>query len=504
MSNTPIHILLVEDSPSDATLLRQALWRLGKEGWNLVHVERLSDAIQSCRNLTVDVVLLDLMLPDSDRLDTLVDFHTAIPDIPVVVLTVFSDEELALQAVAQGAQDYLFKEQITPQLLVRAIRYAIERGQILKQLYASERRFRGIFNQTFQLMMLLTPAGNLLEFNQTALDFSCTNPEDCLGLPLWETKYWNYSQASQEWLQTAIANACAGHSVRDEVQVRSGLDAMVWIDFSLKPLKDETGKVVLLIAEGRDISEKKQAETEIINALQQERELNKLRSNLVSVVSHEFRTPLTTIRSSAELLERYCQEFMDEKKSKHFNQIRVAINQTIQLLEDVLLIGKADAGKLQFKPADFDLVEFCRNLVEELRNNFKERHTISFTYPGECLNAHMDENLLRPILINLLSNAIKYSPKGGTVHFELTHHDEVVTFRIQDQGIGIPQQDLPHLFESFYRAGNVGAIQGTGLGLSIVKKSVDLHGGQLAIESIVDVGTTFILRLPLTSQVVSK
>jgi signal transduction histidine kinase len=171
------------------------------------------------------------------------------------------------------------------------------------------------------------------------------------------------------------------------------------------------------------------------------------------------------------------------------------------LLDDVLLIGKAEAGKMEFKPAALDLVEFCHNLVEELRNNFKGPHTITFTYSGESLNAHMDENLLRPILTNLLSNAIKYSPKGGTVNFELAHHNEVVTFRIQDQGIGIPPEDLSHLFESFYRAGNVGTIQGTGLGLSIVKKSVDLHGGQLAVESIVDVGTTFTVRLPLTSQV---
>jgi signal transduction histidine kinase len=113
----------------------------------------------------------------------------------------------------------------------------------------------------------------------------------------------------------------------------------------------------------------------------------------------------------------------------------------------------------------------------------------------------MDENLLRPILTNLLSNAIKYSPEGGTVNFELVCQDEVVTFRIQDRGIGIPLEDLSQLFESFYRATNVGTIKGTGLGLSIVKKSVDLHGGQLAVESVVGVGTTFTVMLPLNSQV---
>ncbi len=507
MYETATRILLVEDSPSDANLLRQMFLRSGKKGWELVQVERLSDAIDTCSHVPIDVVLLDLILPDSDRWDTLVDFQSAVPDIPIVVLTIVSDEALALQAVAQGAQDYLFKEQITPQLLVRAIGYAIERGQILKQLRESERRFRAIFDQTFQCMVLLTPEGTLLEINQTALDFYDAQLEDYLGLPLWKMPWWNYSQASQEWLQTAIANARQGHLVREEVQVRGIENEIVWIDFSLKSLKDERGEVVLLIAEGRDISDKKRAETEILKALEQERSLHQLKSNLVSVVSHEFRTPLTTIHSSTDLLQRYCRDFLDEKKSKHFQRIQSAINQMVQLLDDVLFMGRIEAGKLQFKPSAIDLVAFCRDLVEELRNNSQSQHAlaqrspceIAFTNQGECTNACMDENLLRPILTNLLSNALKYSPQGETVNFELTCQDEVVIFHIQDRGIGIPQEDLPQLFESFYRAGNVGTIQGTGMGLSIVEKSVNLHCGQITVESVVGVGTTFTVRLPLQS-----
>jgi PAS domain S-box-containing protein len=500
MYETPIRILLVEDSPSDAYLLRQMFLHLGKKGWEFVQVERLSDAIATCRQVAIDVVLLDLILPDSNRLNTLVNFQAAVPDIPIVVLTIVSDETLALQAVAQGAQDYLFKEQITPQLLVRAIGYAIERGQILKQLRESERRWRGIFDQTFQCMVLLTPEGTLLEINQTALDLHGAQLEDCMGLPLWEVSWWNYSLSSQEWLQTAIANARQGHLVREEVQLRGAENKMMWIDFSLKSLKDERGEVVLLIAEGRDISDKKRAETEILKALEQERELHQLKSDLVSVVSHEFRTPLTTIRSSTELLQRYCRDYLDEKKNKHFHRILFAINQMVQLLNDVLFIGKVEAGKLKFQPVALDLVALCRNLVEELQSNAKSQQAIAFTPQCECTNVYMDENLLRTILTNLLSNAIKYSPQGGMINFELSCQDEVATFRIQDRGIGIPLKDRSQLFESFYRASNVGAIQGTGLGLSIVKKSVDLHGGQITVESTVGVGTTFTIRLPLHTQ----
>ncbi len=170
-----------------------------------------------------------------------------------------------------------------------------------------------------------------------------------------------------------------------------------------------------------------------------------------------------------------------------------------QLLDDVLVIGTADAGKLEFKPVPLNLAEFCHNLVEELQLNAGNQHTITYTSQGQCINACMDENLLRKILTNLLSNAIKYSPESGTVFLELSCHDEVATFRIWDKGIGISLEDQKQLFEPFHRATNVGKIKGTGLGLSIVKKCIDLHGGEISLESQVGVGTTFTVTLPFVS-----
>ena len=245
-----------------------------------------------------------------------------------------------------------------------------------------------------------------------------------------------------------------------------------------------------------DITKRKQAEEEICSALKKEKELGELKSRFVTVTSHEFRTPLSTILSSADILRRYHHKLTEEKKLHHLGCIQATVKNMTQLLNDVLLIGKAEAGKLECKPTPLELVQFCRNLVEEMQIT-TNTHTISFHQQGECPTVGMDEKLLRHILNNLLSNAIKYSPSGGIINFDLVCEQEKAIFLIQDRGIGIPTTDRANLFDSFHRATNVGTISGTGLGLAIVKKSVDLHGGNISVESEVGVGTTFIVTIPL-------
>jgi signal transduction histidine kinase len=232
------------------------------------------------------------------------------------------------------------------------------------------------------------------------------------------------------------------------------------------------------------------------------------------MTSHEFRNPLTTISTSAQLLERYGNKFSQENQRSYLHRIQAAVKQMIQLLDDVLLIGKAEAGRMKCNPTPIDLVQFCRDLVEQLQLADKNQHNVAFTHQGDCTKAAqgtsegesrefnqsiplLDEKLLQHILGNLLSNAIKYSPSGSTVRFDLTCLSDQAIFQIQDQGIGIPPEDLPRLFEAFHRANNVGKIKGTGLGLAIVKQCVDLQRGQISVESVVGSGTTFTVTLPL-------
>lgn len=248
------------------------------------------------------------------------------------------------------------------------------------------------------------------------------------------------------------------------------------------------------------IREGKRAEDEMRIALAEERELNELKSRFVSMVSHELRTPLTVIRTSLELLERYGAIAPAEKRQKYYQRSRAAIETMNQLIEDVLMIGKAEAGMLEFQPLLLDLTQFCKELIEEIRLGVGHTHQVSFQCVGACGKAYLDPKLLRSILTNLLSNAIKYSAPGSTIEFELSCLSETASFKIRDQGIGIPQQDQPRLFQQFHRASNVNTIRGTGLGLAIVQQCVLHHQGEISFVSEEGVGTTFIVKLPLVRQ----
>ncbi|NJP11253.1 MAG: response regulator [Leptolyngbyaceae cyanobacterium RU_5_1] len=228
MTHIPVHILLLEDSPSDADLMRQVFVRSGKTAWNLVCTERLSQAIVRCQEQMFDVVLLDLNLPDSDGFETIATFREAVPSVPIVVLTTIDDDDLAMQAMAKGAQDYLVKGQITIQLLIRSVRYAIERGRFLERL--------------------------------------------------------------------------------------------------------------------------KNSEQSILRSLEQEQDLDLLKSSFISMASHELRSPITMIRICTELLQNHQHELSAEKSSEYFDHMKAAIKQITGLLDEVLLLSSAESGGLRFKP----------------------------------------------------------------------------------------------------------------------------------------------------------
>jgi signal transduction histidine kinase len=262
----------------------------------------------------------------------------------------------------------------------------------------------------------------------------------------------------------------------------------------------------------RQISASKQLEYEMRLALEEERELSELKSRFVSMVSHELRTPLTVIRTTLELLDRYGSQLTEAKRQEYFQRSRVAIGTMTQLMEDVLTIGKTEAGRLEFNPVSMDLEEFCAGLVEEIQQGTGINHRLVFTSDGTCKQVDVDPNLMRSVITNLLSNAVKYSAAGSEIKVwvgspierpstsslssSLQTSSQAV-IEIQDQGIGIPKDDQPKLFELFHRASNVNTIRGTGLGLAIVKQCVLKHKGEVKFKSQQDAGSTFTVFIPL-------
>lgn len=385
MSVRSVKVLLIEDNLAEARLLQEILKETRFQQFRLVHVKRLREALERLKEDDFDAILLDLTLPDSQGLVSLAPLIREAPSVPIVVLTNTNDDELAVEAVRQGAQDYLVKRQVSGELLTRSLSYAIERKQISESLRA-------------------------------------------------------VNQVLENQVQESTA--------------------------------------------------------ELVKA----KELNQLKSEFVSMLSHDFRSPLTTILLSTGLLQNNEQKLTREKKLSHFQLIRSAIKNMDRLLSEILLIGKADSGQLQCQPVLLNLELFCHQLVEDIQLSVSENHQVIFKSDGELRESLWDENLLRHILSNLLTNAIKYSPEGGTVKLELIAQKQTVIFRIKDRGIGIPLEEQQELFQPFKRASNVDEIPGNGLGLAIVKRCVEAHEGEISVQSEVGVGTTFTVTLPVRVQ----
>ncbi|WP_181307078.1 hybrid sensor histidine kinase/response regulator [Rufibacter sp. XAAS-G3-1] len=240
------------------------------------------------------------------------------------------------------------------------------------------------------------------------------------------------------------------------------------------------------------------AQLDIEKALQKEKELNELKSRFVTTASHEFRTPLSTVLSSASIISRYKTTEEDDKRLKHVDRIKSAVQNLTVILNDFLSISRIEEGKVYNIPSTFNLVSFVKESVEEMQALVKDGQKIVFQHQGPQELVELDKQLLKNILINLLSNASKYSGEGKTVYLSTAIAPENVTITVQDEGIGIPDPDQTHLFTPFFRAQNATNIQGTGLGLNIVKRYVEVMDGTLDYRSELDKGTTFTITFPQT------
>ncbi len=242
------------------------------------------------------------------------------------------------------------------------------------------------------------------------------------------------------------------------------------------------------------------AQLEIEKALQKEKELNELKSRFVTTASHEFRTPLSTVLSSASIIARYTSAEDNDKRLKHVDRIKSAVQNLTTILNDFLSMSRIEEGKVYNVPAQFDLVNFSQEVVEDMQALVKEGQRIEYRHEGGQRTVALDKQLFKNILINLLSNGSKYSAEGKTIHFTTAISPGAVSITVRDEGIGIPEADQTHLFTPFFRAHNATNIQGTGLGLNIVKRYVEVMEGSMDFTSVLDEGTTFTITFPQTAE----
>jgi signal transduction histidine kinase len=241
-----------------------------------------------------------------------------------------------------------------------------------------------------------------------------------------------------------------------------------------------------------------QSQEELSAALNKEKELNEIKSRFVSMASHEFRTPLSTVLSSAALIARYTKEEEQVNRDKHIKRIKESVKHLNDLLEDFLSLGKLEEGKVKTKIGGFAVKEFAEDITEEMKPVLKKEQSINLSIRGKEYFT-TDKRLVKNILLNLLGNAIKFSKENSVITLNLHIEDDLLTILVADSGIGISEEDQQHLFSSFFRGGNAGNIQGTGLGLHIVKRYTELLNGTITLQSTLGEGTTITVVLPLLS-----
>jgi PAS domain S-box-containing protein len=402
---------------------------------------------------------------------------------------------LALQAQANAKQreNYILKVEAARTSLenkTQELENALEElSKAQTAVVQSEKKFRAIFDHTFQLIGLMQTDGILLEANETSLNLINAKKEDVIGQYFWETPWWSHDKAMQEKLKEAIEQAAEGEFVRFEAVHLTQQGKRVEVDFSLKAVTDESGNVVLLIPEGRDISDKKEAERRV--------------KDFYSTVSHELRTPLTAIRGSLGLIEAGLAGEITNKTRTLVEIASVESDRLIRLINDILDLRKIEAGMLELRLENVSIGSIVQRTVKNLESLADQAGVILKPDIGFAGEISCDEDRTVQILTNLISNAIKFSPRSRPVIISVAESTtpKMVRFAIKDNGPGIPEEMLSQLFVRFQQIQqpDLEVKSGTGLGLAISKALVEQHGGEIGVESILNEGTTFWFELAKAS-----
>ncbi|MCU0549826.1 MAG: ATP-binding protein [Leptolyngbya sp. Prado105] len=549
MSNQPT-LLIVDDCSDDRRIYRRYLAKDPQQSYIISEAKSAEVGLSLYHEAPTDVILLDFCLPDMsglEFLDRLIEQSKLFP-LPVIMLTGQGDEAIAVQAMKRGVQDYLIKSSLNSDSLQLAVRSVLKQTLLQTQLHRTLERQRLIATTALQIRQSLevdqilhtatVQLQGLLKCDRVLVyqfdkDFSgkvvaesvASGWTSILGTTIQDTYFQQHSgqiyceddQCAISSVSQANLSACYRNLLRQfEVQ------AHLAVPILLNPTEDTPSKLWGLLIAHQCASERdwqtdelrlfrelsvqlaiaiQQAELlyQTQTALEKQQELNVLKSQIISTVSHEYRTPLTAILAAATTLKQFHTQFDHAKRDRFLGMIEQKARHLSSLVDDMLLLQELELDRAQFKPILLDPLRFFADLIEEQETLCSDQYQFTYRITGNSKGFWGDRGLLRQIFNTLMSNAIKYSPDGGAIEVHLKCEATQISFSIRDEGIGIPLEDQDTLFQSFNRARNVGTIPGSGLGLAIARACVELHSGSIAVQSEEGQGTTFTVILPQTT-----
>jgi PAS domain S-box-containing protein/diguanylate cyclase (GGDEF)-like protein len=607
-----IRVLLIEDNPGYSEVIRLMLEKDNGTRFDCVGVKKLGDGLNHLRRKEVDVILLDLKLPDSQGIETFDRLFAYVQGIPIIVLTVTDNDELAIEAVQKGAQDYLVKEQVDAKSLVHAIRYAIERNRVEDTLRETTLFLQNILESSYAISILYTDCdGNILYWNKGAENIFGYKADEIVGYHKADILY------PQDEIETKnkiaeikafiITNKRGASSEVREI-TRDG--RKLWINLHLTPRFDQDGQLLGILGIGLDITERKRMGEMLLNAAQEwrttfdaisdivclidsekkiircnramtnlvgkpfieiighsccerihgtkesfegcpfermmkthhtetvvlqrgdqwfnvsvdplsdekgnliggvhimtditkEKEIDKMKTELISNVSHELRTPLTTIKEGISLVYDGTLGPLDAAQKDIMGRVKNNIDRLARLINDLLDISRIDAGRMELRKTSVNIVVLVEEVISLFQNQAKNKKIELTTSVEEDLHSiYIDRDRISQVLTNLISNSVKFTQSHGRIVVDIKDYGTEIEISVTDTGIGISSQNVAGLFDRFSQFNRVygPGERGTGLGLAISKEIVEMHGGRIWVESQVGRGSTFYFSLPLLSQ----
>jgi len=485
---TIARILVVEDERIIALNLKENLEALG---YGVVGIAASGEkAVKKALALHPDLVLMDIWLQgDMDGICAAQQIWDEL-QIPVIYLTGHSDKITLERAKVTAPFGYILKPVNERQLSV-AIEIALQR-------YEREQFLSAVLRGIGDGVVLVDKDCRIQFMNRVAETLTEWQFTDAKNRELTDV-FKLIDVQSQQPVNNPVTLALEQDKIvylTDDIVLITKTGQPLPIANSAAPIRDKQGNLAGVVLVFQDISDRKQAEAALRQQLEKEQQLNQFQRQFIHTVSHEYRTPLSIIQASTFLIEANGSSVQSGNNLVNCQRIKQAVKYMVGLLEDVLTFGQAEAGQLILDPVPLDLNLFCQQLIEEYRLIAGEQAEIKWISCGKGQMAYLDKKLLQLIVRNVLTNALKYSSEKSPVYLTLSCETDRLKVEVKDNGIGIPPEDQPHIFNPFRRASNAGTIRGSGMGLAIVKKAVDLHGGTIAFESALGVGTTFTVTLP--------